>query len=141
MRPRTDRGFSLISAIFLLVVVAVLAGYIATLSTAQHTSAALDFQGTRAYQAAHAGVQWGAFHALRNNSCIGGAGTSIALTGMLAGFVVTVVCEEFGYTEGGAARTVRRITATGCSPSNAGNCPGTAGNYYVERQIQATLDQ
>ncbi|MEQ1879573.1 MAG: agglutinin biogenesis protein MshP [Burkholderiales bacterium] len=141
MRHRFIDGFSLISGIFLLVVIAVLAGYIVTLSTAQHTSAALDYQGARAYQAAYAGVQWGAYQALRNNSCAGGAGTSIALTGMLAGFAVTVVCEETGYTEGGATRSVRRITATGCSPSNAGACPGTPGNYYVERQIEATLDQ
>jgi MSHA biogenesis protein MshP len=141
MRHKFMSGFSLISAIFLLVVVAVLAGYIVTLSGAQHTSAALDYQGTRAYQAAYAGVQWGTYQALRNNSCAGGAGISIALAGTMAGFAVSVVCQEIAYTEGGATRKVRRITATGCSPSNAGACPGTPGNYYVERQMEATLDQ
>ncbi len=141
MRHRFDDGFSLISAIFLLVVMAVLAGYIATLSTAQHTSATLDYQGTRAYQAAYAGVQWGTFQALRNNSCTGGAGISIALTGMLAGFAVTVTCTAMPYSEGGSAHNIYRIVSTGCSPPAAGVCPGAAGNYYVERQMEATLDQ
>jgi MSHA biogenesis protein MshP len=141
MRRDSHQGFSLISAIFLLVVMVVLAGYIVTLSSAQHSSAALDFQGTRAYQAAHAGVQWGIYQALRNDSCTGGAGASMTLAGMLAGFAVTVLCQEIAYTEGGATRKVRRITATGCSPSNAGTCAGAAGNFYVERQMEVTLDQ
>ena len=139
MCPRSVRGFSLITAIFLLVVVAMLGAYIASVATTQQTSEALDVQGTRAYLAAHAGIQWGVFQALRNASCVGS--TSFALPGGLSGFTVKVDCSATAYTENGAGRNIYRITSTGCSPPSAGTCPGTQGGYYVERQIEATLDR
>lgn len=126
----------MITAIFLLVVIAALAGYIASLASTQQTSEALDVQGARAYQAAYAGIQWGVFQALRNGSC---AGASFALAGGLAGFSVTVACASTTYDEAGTSHTSYRITSTGCS-SSAGACPGTVGGFYVERQIQVTAD-
>ena len=54
-----QRGFSLISAIFLLVVIAALGTFAVTLSTSQQQSAALDVLGSRAYQAARAGNRVG----------------------------------------------------------------------------------
>ncbi len=60
IRP-LEHGFSLVSAIFLLVVVAALTTFSVTLSTTQQQSAALDALGSRAYQAARAGAEWGAF--------------------------------------------------------------------------------
>lgn len=133
----------MITAIFLLVVIAVLGAYIVSVSTTQHTTAALDLQGSKAYQAAYAGMQWGVFQALQNTSCVSGVGVSIALTGNLAGFSATVVCTSTPpYTEGSTTRTIYRITSTGCSPPNAVvACPGIQGGYYAERQLEATLDK
>lgn len=139
MCPRSVRGFSLITAIFLLVVVAMLGAYIASLATTQQTSEALDVQGARAYQAAYAGIQWGVFQALRSGLCAGS--TSFALSGGLSGFAVRVDCSATAYTENGASKNIYRITSTGCSPANAGACPGVQGGYYVERQLEATLDK
>src|SRR4030067_2020097 len=62
--PRSSKGFSLVSAIFLLVVIAALGTFAMTLSTTQHQSAALDVMGARGYQAARAGVEWGAYQVL-----------------------------------------------------------------------------
>lgn len=135
------RGVSIITALFLLVVIAVLGAYIISVSTTQHTTATLDLQGSKAYQAAYAGMQWGVFQALQNTSCVSGLGVSIALTGNLSGFSATVVCTQTAYTESSAARTIYRITSTGCSPPNAGACPGVQGGYYVERQLEGTLDR
>ena len=129
----------MITAIFLLVVVAILGAYIASLATTQQTSETLDVQGARAYQAAHAGMQWGVFQALRNGACTGS--TSIVLAGGLAGFAVTVQCTATPYTEASSAHNIYRIVSTGCSPPSAGACPGIQGGYYVERQLEATLDQ
>lgn len=129
----------MITAIFLLLVIAMLGAYIASLATTQQKSETLDVQGARAYQAAYAGLQWGTFQALRNGTCAGS--TSIALAGSLAGFAVTVQCTATPYTEASAAHNIYRIVATGCNPANAGACPGTQGGYYVERQLEATLDQ
>ncbi|HEX4984426.1 MAG TPA: agglutinin biogenesis protein MshP [Burkholderiales bacterium] len=135
-----SRGVSVIAAIFLLVVVGVLGAYIASVATTQHSSEALDLQGTRAYQAAYAGIQWGAFQALRSASCA--SSTSFALSGGLSGFAVTVACTQTAYTENGASRHLYRVTATGCNMPIGNACPGTqAGGYYVERQIEATLDR
>jgi len=45
-------GFAIVSAIFLLVVLAALGAFMVTFSTTQHTAAATDLEGTHAYQAA-----------------------------------------------------------------------------------------
>ena len=56
MRPDRQRGFTVVTAIFLLVVLAALGGFIATISTTQHIGSALDVSGARAYQAARSGT-------------------------------------------------------------------------------------
>jgi hypothetical protein len=89
-------------------------------------------------------MQWGVYQTLGPPaSCA--ATTSFALTGALAGFAVTVQCTDTtgvaGYSENGVTRHVYRITSTGCNPPAAGACPGTQGGYYVERQLEATLDK
>ena len=66
---RPPRGFGIVTAVFLLVVLAGLGAALVNLSTVQHTASALDVQGARAYQAARAGIEWGLYRQLRNNSC------------------------------------------------------------------------
>ena len=58
-------GFSLITAIFILVIFAALGAAMVTFSTVQHTTVAMDIQSARAYQAARAGIEWGAYEALK----------------------------------------------------------------------------
>lgn len=132
-------GFALPSAIFLVVVLAALAGFISNLSVVQQAGHMADIRGIRAYQAARAGVEWGLFDLLRNNACVG-AGTTIAPGGGLAEFTVTVVCLPNGAaatnTEVATDLVVRRIVATACNQPAAGVCPNPVpGNNYVERQI------
>ena len=132
----------MISAIFLLVVIAVLGAYIASVSTTQHSTATLDLQGSKAYQAAYAGIQFGAYQVIQNGGAC--ATTSIVLTGVLSGFAVTVQCTNstpVGYVEGSTTRNIYKIVSTGCSPPSAGACPGVQGGYYVERQLEATIDK
>ena len=51
-------GFSLVMAIFILLVLGLLGGYMVTLQGVQ-TQTTLDaLQGARAYQAARAGIEW-----------------------------------------------------------------------------------
>jgi Tfp pilus assembly protein PilX len=57
-------GFLLVTAIFLLVVLAALGAFILTISGTQQTSSALDVQGSRAYQAARAGIEWASYQLL-----------------------------------------------------------------------------
>ena len=128
---RFDRGFSLVSAIFLLVVIAALGTFAVTLSTTQQQSAALDVLGSRAYQAARAGIEWGAYQALINASC-----TNQALTGLpstLSGFTVNVTCTAYpSYNEAGTTINMYLLNSTATQ--------GTAGTpNYVERQMTVTL--
>lgn len=152
--PKLQRGFSLVSAIFLLVVIAALGTFALTLSTTQHKSAALDVLGSRAYQASRAGIEWGAYQVMQNsaaafastcrtvgtNTQVLAAGT---LAGTLSGFTVTVDCSATSHSDVIPATgipgtvTVYRLvsTATGW----AGAAPG--GDDYVERRLQVTIGQ
>ena len=128
------------TAIFLLVVIGALTAYLLKMSGLQHSSMALDVQGARAYQASRAGIDWGVYRALRDNSCVGSA--SFGLAGGLSEFTVTVTCTDTTYTEvDPTAKHVYLIQATACNRPNAGDCPGTPGTFYVERQLQALVDQ
>lgn len=141
-----QKGFSLISAIFLLVVIAALGAFAVTLSTTQHQSAALDVLGARGYQAARAGVEWGAYQLLPNSAVAGGyaencragatsqvlaAGT---LPGTLAGFEVNVGCTATTAVEAGTTIDIYQLTSTATQGV-------VATPNYVERQIGVTIAQ
>ena len=134
------RGFSVAAAVFLLVVLAALAAFLLTVGGLQQTSSTLDLQGTKVYQAARAGIEWGVYQALRNGSCV--ASSSFALPGALSEFTVTVQCTQTAYDEisAGATPKIYSIVATACNRPSP-NCPGTVGSLYVERQLQATVDK
>ena len=58
---RRERGFSLLSAIFILVALAALAAAVVTVSTSHQKGEAADVLGSRAYAAARAGIEWGMY--------------------------------------------------------------------------------
>lgn len=137
-------GFALISAIFLIVILAALAVFIAVMSTHQQAGHVADLQGLRTYQAARAGIEWGLFNFKRNSACA--APTSFVPGGGLAGFTVTVDCllgeMATSNDEAGTAVTVRRIVATACNLPAAGACPNAApGDGYVERRLSVVVGQ
>ena len=130
-RPATTRGFAIISAIFLIVVLAALGAFMVTFSSVQHITSAQDVQGSRTYHAARVGIEWGAYQVL-----IGGAGCPVATTlspaGTLMGVSVAVTCSAFATTESGNAVTLYQIVSTASQ--------GTVGSStYSERQLKATI--
>lgn len=139
-----SRGVGLVTAIFLLVVIAGLAVAMVTIFTTQQGSSALDVQGTRAYQAARAGLEWGVYKRLREGSC---AGTSLIVLDdatSLRGFVVTVVFQtaKGPDTDSGVAGTLDRckVTATACNAPDGGACPNPQNTTdYVQRVMEATF--
>ena len=141
MRHAIQKGFSLVTAIFLLVVLGGLGAMMMTFFTAQQQSSALDVVGTRAYHAARAGIEWGAYQVLRNPgvgfeaACLLGPTTQNHVAGTFLGtlstFDVSVACESDIYTDGTSV-TVYRLTAT-ASRGSAGQAD------FVERQIEATV--
>lgn len=133
---RGQKGFTMVSAIFLLVVLAGLGAAMVTISGAQHTSSALDIQGARAYQAARAGIEWGVHRVVNGSACFASPSSFVPQAPTMTDFTVTVTCTS----SASAGITVYQIQSTACNQPNAGACPGAAGNtYYVERQMQVTL--
>jgi MSHA biogenesis protein MshP len=147
MRPDRHAGFALTSAIFLIVVLAALGAIIVTVAGLQQTSSARDVMGGKAYQAARAGIEWGAYRVLQQGSPgVCPATTSIPMPAgtELAGLTATVTCVRTTADEG--ARTGINgvefyvITSTAC---NQAPCPNTTtpGAGYVERQLQASISR
>ena len=136
-RAAATRGFTLVSAIFLLVVLAVLGAAIVIVSTTQQIGSAMDVQGSRIYQAARAGIEWGVYQQTRSVSCAGSA--SFAFTApTLTGITVTVTCTA--YTDGSGGPAVHVIQSTACNQPSGGNCPNTSpGSNYIERRLKVTI--
>lgn len=136
---RIQQGFSIVTAIFLLVVLAFLGTAMVTFSTAQHHSEALDVMGSRAYQAARAGIEWAAFQvagSLPNAASAVPCARNFAqnsLGGTLAPFAVTVTCNAVAHVEGANTIWIYDVSAVAASGGNPG------GPDYVERVISVKM--
>ncbi|NBR29366.1 MAG: agglutinin biogenesis protein MshP [Betaproteobacteria bacterium] len=141
---RNQQGFSLVTAIFLITILMLLSAYMVGFRVFQDSSISLDTLGTRAYATARAGVEWGAYQALRPGPCVATTNT-FAPGGTLAGFTATVTLTPTTFSEGGANNvTICSITANACNNPVAatGRCPNAAGGVnYVERQITIMTGQ
>lgn len=144
MKYKTQQGFSLITAIFLLVVLAGLGALMMTFFTVQQQGSALDVLGSRAYQAAQAGVEWSAFQITQSGvtggafatACqTGAASSAVPLPGALSEFSVNVQCSAASAVEGADNIWVYSISATASGVNGA--TPGSAD--YVEREMQAAI--
>ncbi|MRD72691.1 hypothetical protein GH865_05425 [Rhodocyclus tenuis] len=111
---------SIISAIFLLLLFAALAAIMAQVVSSSNTTAAQDVQGSRALQAAQAGVEWGLFQLDPNGdsatlpSCFA---TNPTVLTTISDYQVSVRCTPYPgatttYAEGGKTLRVFEITAT-----------------------------
>ena len=137
--PKPETGFSLVSAIFLLVVIAALGTFAVTLSTTQHQSSALDVLGARAYQASRAGIEWGAYQVISSPAgitCpIAGASNPLAMPAgtTLEKFTLDVSCWSYAtVSEASSTVTMYRLQSTAKQ--------GTAATpNYVERQMTVTI--
>lgn len=138
--PRAMQGASLVTAIFLLVVLSGLAVAMVTLTTSQQVSAGLDAQGARAYLAARAGIEVGVFQVTRNNGPCKNTATvtdHIALPSSpgLTGFSVTVVCNRTLDAVTGQQRYTVQVTACN-QPTSIGACPNPSDSIdYVQRVL------
>lgn len=144
-----QRGLGAVAAVIVLVLLATLAAAIVRLNWSQQIGNAQDVNGSRAAQAAQAGIQWGLYQALKvggtwKASC--GAAQTLDLRSD-TGFRVTVSCASTDYHEGesiaGTPQLIRlyTLTAVACNGA-ASTCPdgaSIAGPAYVERrqEVQA----
>jgi len=136
-------GFAAIAAIFLVVVLAALGGFMLTFSNTQQLTSAQDLQGTRAYWAARAGLEWGVASVA---SCATFPETPESSKKTLpepsaspptfdGDFTVKVGCTDRAYTEGSTTPNIHIYTITSKAST------GTVGSIgYVERSLSATVE-
>ena len=86
-----QRGFGLVAALFLILVIAGVIAAMARLSVTQHSTSSLAIQQARAYQAAQAGLEWGIYRATNGQVC--NTSTNFMALG-LEGYGVQVKCDE-----------------------------------------------
>ena len=138
-------GFTLVSALFVLVVLAALGAAMASMAVRAQLGSAAEIDAARALQSARGGLEWAAWQVLRNPAppaaapgCF--AATSLALAG-LAPFTVTVSCNRSTAADGAVDLVFYELVATACNATSAGACPSTAALQptYVERQLRWTL--
>jgi MSHA biogenesis protein MshP len=139
LKQKIQQGFSLVTAIFLLVVLSTLGAMMAAFFSTQQQSSALDVMGSRAYQAARAGIEWAAFNVSQQPSGAGCTGISTplfaagTLAADLAPFTVNLTCAAVPAVEGTTPIVVYDIT----SIANFGGAAGSPD--YVERVINVKM--
>src|SRR5437660_2861930 len=155
MCRRTQSGFSLIAAIFLLVVLALMGTLIVSITGMQSASSQLDLSGVRAYQSARAGTEWAAYQVLDPDNTLNAASCSpvvmpscpasptLSLGGTLSTFTVSVTCAQAAdTTESNRNVRVFQIVATACNQPSGGSCPNASPTSgYVERRLEATFSK
>ena len=107
---RGERGMSLVVALFVVVVLGLLAAFAVSIGTSQRETSNLRLAADRAVQAAKAGTEWAGTRALVNNACA--ASSVLTLNqGALNGFRVTVRCSATSHIEGATSYRVFDITS------------------------------
>ncbi|MBB2486425.1 hypothetical protein H5407_14465 [Mitsuaria sp. WAJ17] len=150
MSPRSQAGFTTASLVFILVVLGALGAAMALFTQRQHMGSAAELSAARAYQAAHAGLEWASFEVLRKPlppaaapACFGTTQLSFApaTDATLSDFTVTVFCARTpasGTVSDGATTLVfYELTAVACNQPVGGACPAgaTPSATYVERSL------
>ncbi len=135
-----QQGFAAIAAIFLVVVLAALGGFMLTFSNTQQLTSAQDVQGSRAYWAARAGLEW-AIGGVLATAPVPPAVLPLATCPIVTapasidGFTLTIGCTPQVHDEAGVTRTVFILT----SSASVGTAAGAVG--FIERSVSVSLEQ
>lgn len=130
--PRRFHGFALVPALFLIVVLGVLAVAAIRIGIGQQQTVIMSLQEARALAAAQAGIEWGAYQSIGagGGACV--PSTTLTLTeATLNGFTVIVTCTATVFANGAAPSTSFVLTSSAMS--------GTYGQPgYVHRVVSGT---
>jgi len=132
-RPKAhnQQGFTLIMAIFILVVLGLLGGYMARLSGVQNATLTYAVQNARAYQAAKAGLDWALAKISSGGTCLDVSSQSALTFPDMPGFTVSLTCTLTPFQEGNNSQGIYQINAL--SEFGAYN-----GIDYVSRGTEAS---
>lgn len=128
--PRSEQGFSLVAAIFLIVVLAGLGVFAVRLGTIEQQTVTEGLRAAQAFHAARSGVAWASYRALNGGVCT--SATLDLSEGGAAGFRVSVDCSKSTHTEGTTTVHVYVFDVR----AEAGTY---GGPDYVSRRLQAKV--
>lgn len=131
-----QRGVALVNAIFLIVALAALGGYMLSISGVQQSTANQALINARTLIAARAGLDWGIHRAIAPPTAAAGEcspSASFGLTGDgMENIQVAVTCSTTTYGSGGSSVYIYQISSTAWH--------GASGSLdYAERELEATL--
>lgn len=135
MKRRFNRGMALPLAIFVLVVLSAMVGYLMRMFLLANASSIQEIMATRAYFSARAAIETAAYQVLLPGSTTIQSCPS-AQTVNIDGFSVALSCQQYDYTDtsGTESVSVYQLIATASQ--------GVQGSQdYVERQIQVSLSR
>jgi MSHA biogenesis protein MshP len=150
-RPHPERGFALMTAIFLLVVLGAFAAFAVSFSTNTAATHALSVQGARAYEAARTGLEWATYQVKDPNGTLAPGATNlpacfaspatVALPAAMGAFTVQVTCTRHpatsatpSYHEEGNQRSAYYVFVSTATF-------GTVGRVdYVERRLESRVE-
>lgn len=129
---KQQKGFSIVMAIFILVILSLLGGYMVKLSGVQRTTALNAIQGARAYQAARSAMEWSIATTVTTDGDCSGTTDLSALT-EVNGFQITLsISAPIDFSEGVANYKFYRI-----------NAKSEYGSYtsadYVSRAVEFSI--
>jgi MSHA biogenesis protein MshP len=126
MNRYRSSGAALITALFLVAVLAAIGIAMSRLSNVENDTRTKAVLASRVYYGAKAGLDWGIQQAIAGGACAGG---TPALGAGLSGVSVSVACASSTY---GAGNLVYYLTSTATT--------GTLGSAsYAERRMEATV--
>ena len=137
LRP-IQAGFAAVAAIFLVLVLAALGAFMVSFSNTQQLTSAQDVQGSRAYWAASAGLEWALARipttpALCPNSVLTQV-SAASVPSPIEGFTIQVWCARNVYVENAAGPTIFQFESRAAL--------GTVGSVgFIERSVTASLER
>jgi MSHA biogenesis protein MshP len=138
-KQRSQLGFLLPAAIFLLVILAGLGAYAVNINSVQQQSGVQDIQSTRVYHTARGVMEFGIYQILSGTSlqaCPSITNVTINNLDGLKSALINLSCTSQDFTEQGGDNTIRVYSLI--SKVSSGTINSTD---YIERQIDLTISR
>lgn len=139
------RGFGVIAAMVVLVMMAVLSAAIIRIGMSQQVASAQAINGSKMSAAAASGVEYGLYLAMKGTWTTCANQTFTSQMSLFNGWISTT-CNSVVYNEGetapGVPRTVRVFTITSTACTSSTSCPDNVAathSGYAERVRQAVV--
>lgn len=140
-QPNFQKGFAAMAAIFLVVALAAMGGFMITFSNAQQLTSAQDLQGSRAYWAARGGLEWAIAGVVATSPLASATSPQVSCPvvsppAVIDGFALLITCTAHTYSESGVTVNIFQLTSIA---SSIGAAVGSLG--FIERSVSASIER